>query len=254
MAGISLERKTVGPRLFLCVLAAGLILAPRSGFAQSAAVSVSEGAPASVQFQVLDQRVVSFGQHTITLNRVAPPVFRTPVSTPTPAPEQPFANYLFLFFFATVYDGQYTVIQWPYGDQDVVAVSNIDFDYLATSNGFASGDTFYAVIAALDDESSAKADPETSAWLARARGALPSGAPGYLIVSGTGSPDMIQGLNALDAYFGANGSMLVQRYLLRQAQDAAQLQELKLHPLVRPNTVINFWPIKTSAYPTGSNQ
>jgi hypothetical protein len=253
MVGIPPERQAKGRRLFRRLLTAGLLFWPSIGFAQSASVSGSQSTAASVQFQILDQRSVSFGQHTVTLNRVTPPVFPAPVATPTPAPPQRYANYDFLLFSATVYDDKLTVLQWFYGGESMVAVSNLNFDYVAGLYGFVEGDTFYQIIAFLDNESSADADPQMAAWLKEARQALPPLVPGYIIVSGTASADVLQGLDALDVYFGANKSALVQAYNRQQAQFAAEALQLKLHPPVRPNTVINYWPIKSSVYPTSSN-
>jgi hypothetical protein len=149
-----------------------------------------------------------------------------------------------------LYDSQYSVINWSCGDQVLVAISNVDFDYLSTLYGFAEGDTFYENIGFRNDESSADADPTIAAWLAWARKELPIGVPGYVIVSGTGSPEMTQGLDALHQYFGANEGALIQEYSLKQAQWSAEELELKLHPPVRPNTIINYWPIKSSVYRT----
>jgi hypothetical protein len=254
MVGIPPERQAMGRRFFRRLLTAGLLVWPYIGFAQSAIVSGSQSTAAAVHFQILDQRSVSFGKHTVTLNMVAPPVFPPPVATPTPAPPpQLYANYDFLLFSATVYDGKLTVLHWFYGGESMVAVSNLNFDYLCTLYGFAEGDTFYEIIAFLDNESSADADPQTAAWLKQARQALPPVVPGYVIISGTASPDVIQGLDALHVYFGANKSALVQAYNRQQTQWAAEQLQLKLHPPVRPNTVINYWPIKSSVYPTGSN-
>jgi hypothetical protein len=156
-------------------------------------------------------------------------------------------------FWATVYDGKFTVLHWSLGDQRMVAVSNINFDYLSTLGGFADGNTFYEIIAFLDDESSQDADPQDAAWLQQAQNSLQPAIPGYLIVSGTATPEELQGLDAAHRYFGANQTSLIQAYAVRQAQFAAEQLHLKLYPPVKPATVINYWPIKSSVYPTGSN-
>jgi hypothetical protein len=244
-----------GPRLYLCLLAAGFFIAPFGGFGQSSSPSGGQSTAAAVHLQILDQRSVSFGKHTVTVNRVAPPIFPPVVATPTPAPEHPlYADYILLVFSATVYDGKLTVLQWSYGDQSMVAVSNLDCDYLSTLYGFVDSNTFYDIIAFRDDESSADADPRSATWLKQARKALIPTVPGYIIVSGTADADTVQGLDALHVYFGANKNALAQAYARQQAQWAGKQLQLKLHPPVRPNTVINFWPIKSSVYPTGANQ
>jgi len=230
-----------------CLLLAGvLFLSP---------IVYSQNFTSGSGLHILDQRKVYFGSHSVTLNRVTTPVFAAPVPTPAPAapPSQPFANYELLLLGATVYDGQFSVLERIDGDQGFVAVSNVDFDYFSIE-GFGGGDTFYELIMALDNESSSGADPTTAGWLAQARSALSGSVPGYMIVSGTASTDDLQALDALHAYFGANASSLEQQYQQRQAQYAAKLLQLKLHPPVRPNTVINYWPIKSSVYVTGSSR
>jgi peptidoglycan hydrolase-like protein with peptidoglycan-binding domain len=254
MDGILPERKADGRRFRLQFLTIALLALPCIGFTQSAIVSGSQSSATAVNFQILDQRSVSFGQHTVTLNRVAPPVFPAPVATPTPAPPQRYANYNVQLFWATVYDGKLTVLRYWNGQENMVAVTNINFDYVAGLYGFVEGDTFYQITAFVDDESSAGTDPETDGWLKEARKSLPPYVPGYVTVSGTASADVLQGLDALDVYFGTNKSALVQAYNQRQATFAAEALQLKLHPPVRPNTVINFWPIKSGVYPSGSQQ
>jgi hypothetical protein len=73
-------------------------------------------------------------------------------------------------------------------------------------------------------------------------------------VSGTASPDDLQELDALHSYFSANSASIIQAYRQQQARNAALALQLKLHPPVRPSTVINYWPIKSGVYLTGSNQ
>jgi len=257
MVGIFSERQPFGRRFFRRLLMAGLLLSPCIGFGQSAAATGTQSNASTYSFKILKQHKISFGQHSVTFNRVVPPIFPTPVATPTPAPVIPpwmqGVEYdQLLFFSATIYDNQLTVLQYFDGNRGMVAVSNINFNYLAI-DGFVEADTFYEIIMARDDESSADADPVTAAWLAQARGALTAGAPGYVVVSGTASADTIQALDAIHTYYGASGSILVQEYRQWQQQNAARLLQLKLHPPVRPNTVINYWPIKSSVYPTSSN-
>jgi hypothetical protein len=255
MVGILPERQVIERRFFRRLLLAGLLLSPCIGFAQAASESGSQSAASAVHFQILDQGSVSFGKHTVTFNRVAPPGFPPSVAPPSPAPPpQLYAKNVLLCFFATVYDGKLTLIQWSSGDQTMVALSNINGDYLSTLYGFAEGNTAYEIIAFVDNESSTNADPQIATWLKQAQNALSASVPGYVIVSGTADGDTLQGFDALHAYFGANKNTLAQVYAQKQAQWAAEQLQLKQHPPVRPNTVINFWPIKSSVYPTGANQ
>jgi hypothetical protein len=257
MDGTSLghERQAVRRQCYRRLFAAGIaLLLPYRGLAQTAVLDGTQGAASSIHLHILDQKSMWVGNHSITLNRVSPPIFAA-VATPTPAPRPPvYANSVVLAFWATVYDGKFTVLRWSFGNQGMVAVSNIDFDYLSTLGGFAEGNTFYEITAFLDNESSQDADPQDAAWLQQARSSLQTAIPGYLIVSGTATPEELQGLDAAHLYFGANRASLIQTYTLRQAEFAAEQLHLKLYPPVRPATVINYWPIKSSVYPTGTNQ
>ncbi len=258
MAGTSprRERQAVGRRFFLCLLTICIfLLTRRSDFGQTVSLTGTQSVAASVHFQILDQRSVSFGKHTITLNRVAPPVFPEPVATPAPTPlPQRYANYVFLTFFATVYDSKLTVLQWFYGENSLIAVSNLDFDYTSTLYGFPEGDTFYGLVVFHEDSSIKDADPQTAAWLRQAQAALPQPVPGYIVISGSAGTDTLQGLDALHVYFGAHKDALVQAYTQQQSQFAAEQLHLKLYPPVKPAEVINYWPIKSGVYPTQANQ
>ena len=257
MAGIPSVRKMAGQRFFLCLSIIGFLCVPHLTQGQSAVASGSSIAAPTASFQILEQRKVNFGQHSVTLNRVTTPVFPAPVvissPVPTPLPSPSFQYDRLVFFGAIVYDHQYTVVRGFERNQELVVVSNIDFDYLSIL-GFVQGDTFYDIFMALDIQSSKDADSITALWLAQARASLSGTTPAYVIVSGSASADEIEDLNALHSYYAANSAALVQAYQQQQAANAARALQLKLHPPRRPNTVINYWPIKSSVYLKGSHQ
>jgi hypothetical protein len=256
MVGYPSERLTVGPRLLcICLLTAGWLLSPSLSHAQSASSGTSQGVAGS--FQILNQRKVYFGQHSVTMNRIAPPNLPTLPPAPTPAPIQipaSVVNFGMMIFSATVYDHQYSVIQRFDGDQTVVAVSNIDFSLFTTQGSFIEGNSYYELIIALDEESTADNDPTTAAWLTQAQGTLPASTPSYVVVSGTASADDVAGLNAIHSYYAANSTDILQAYQQLQARNAAAALQAKLHPPRRPNTVINYWPIKSAVYRPGGAQ
>jgi len=262
MDGIPPERRAVRPLGYLCLLLIAQSVLPVVGFGQSILASGTQGGASTVSYHILDQRRAYFGQHSVTYNFVSPPVFpvRVAAAEPTPVPlplqqsGQPVTNFELLLCGATVYDSQYSVIQWLDGNNDLTIVSNVDFDLFTTCEGFVAGDTYYELIIALDDESSANADPVTLGWLTQARNILPAGTPGYIVVTGTAGPDDIQALNGLDACVAASGQQLANAYQKLQAQNAAALLRQKLHPKSRPDTVVYYWPIKSSVYLTGSGQ
>ena len=70
-------------------LAIGLMALPRIAGAQSEQTTPAPAPDplAGIPVQVLDQQQVDMGDHTVTLNRIAPPNLPTPAPTPTPAPQ-----------------------------------------------------------------------------------------------------------------------------------------------------------------------
>ena len=249
------KRLAAKSRFYLGLLTSGLLIVPCIGFGQSAAFSGSQSAVSTYPFTILDQHRVHFGQHSVTYNRVAPPVFQKQAPAPViPFPAPAYEYNQLLIFSATVYDHRLAVLKWLDGNNGLVVVSNIDFNDFTTVDGFIAGDTFYEVIISLWNDQAADADAVTAGWLAQARAALPGPAPGYIVVSGSASAEDTQALDTIHAYYGANSSALTQAFARQQARYAALLLQLKLHPPVRPDTVINYWPIKSSVYLKGSGQ
>ena len=55
-------------------------------------------------------------------------------------------------------------------------------------------------------------------------------------------------MNARGAYSYPTGALMVAAYHQQQATNAACQQWLQTHPTVPPNTVINYWPVKSQVY------
>ena len=99
----------------VCLLAVLFFGRPELGVGQTpVSLSGGQNATATYPYHVLQQHRVSFGQHSITFNRVAPPVFSAVSSTSAPAIPAWIQNGLpaqFLFFSANVHDHQLSVVQ-----------------------------------------------------------------------------------------------------------------------------------------------
>ena len=80
------RRQLCGRLLCACLLAV-LLTRPCAALAQNSFPTPTPPPDplAGVPVQVLDQQQVTIGTHTVTFNRIAPPVF--PASTPTPKPQ-----------------------------------------------------------------------------------------------------------------------------------------------------------------------
>ncbi len=223
-------------------------------------------APA-INFQVLGSQRVKVGLHSVIYNQVAPPVFPAPAVQVQPAPTPQYLQWLqarqqkaskFIMIGATVYDHQMTDLRWFDGDQWVRAFSNFDFNYLTDTVEFETDDTIYEIFLITGDMASdyLVGDNQTLQWLAQARRELPSTGIGYRIADGNAmsNPATLVGLDDLCAYFNANKDQLVRDYQKRTADWERQERWNKAHPPVQQDTVINFWPVKSSVYKKSSNQ
>lgn len=223
----------------------------------------------SVPMQILEQHRVNVGTHTVTYNRVAPPVFPAPVVQVRPTPpltpqylawEQARAqmNFKFLMIGATIYDYQFSDVSWFDGDQWVRVISNIDFNYFTGIGEFDTADTIYQYFMASSNETGdgISLDTTTLSYLVQARLQLSSTSAGYIVVEGnpTANADALADLDALHAYFNVNRAVMIQDYRQMMAKEAAQAAWNKAHPPVIKDTVINYWPIKSSVYLKGANQ
>ena len=240
----------------------------------------SNSGSAVINYQVLNSRKVNAGNHFVTFNRVAPVVFPklAPQALPTPPPSltpqelqaiQDWENkpHIWIMIEATVYDNQTTDLRWYYnGHQTIHALSNINFDYLTSFPELETANAVYEYWIMVSDDTSTSpyADPSAIAWVKKARQQLPNlianpnRRSSYFIAEGdTSNPatnDGILALNALHAYYDANSSTLIPSHQKAMADYAAKQQNLKDHPPKPKDSVVNFWPVKSSVYLKGANQ
>jgi hypothetical protein len=215
---------------------------------------------AGISVQVLDQQQVTIGTHAITYQRIAPPVFLATrnAGDASKAPTRPAQSgssedkqFQALFLSATVYDHQFTALRWCDGTAPgLQAYVNLDFGYFSTVGTFETAGTIYELIFASGNET-ASSLVQTGQPLPDFS-AVPAGVSGYQIVAGAPDayPEAIATLKALCAYYDAHRAQMIVTYNRQQAANAAQQQWLQNHPPVTPDTVVNFWPIKSSVYPT----
>ena len=247
---------------------------------------------AGVPVQILQQQQVIIGGHITTYNLIAPPVFpaTTPAPTPQATPATQAANrtqavplrrtadrapqtrarkvtraaqgddgssgdkpYAVVSLSATVYDHQFTALRWYNGSQlGLQAYVNLDFNYFGGVSTIETVDTVYQLVFGLGNDTASSLTqagqplPDFSS--------VPAGQSGYQVVAGDpgAHPVAIAALNAICAYYDGNSAQMMAAYNQQQADNAAYQQWLQSHPPVQPNTVINFWPVKSQVYlPTG---
>ena len=269
-----------GGKVFLPVAAASL--ANVSALAQDSSAAPANPVPA-ITFRVLSHRRINAGDHSVYLNRVAPPV----LPAPTPAPPLPSAadvaaadaaeaqlpqkKSAILFFSATIYDRKVTEVRWSGENGQCRVFSNIDFNLITAASAIETEDSIYTLMLANENEpfdNGSGIAQYTSAeeWAQRFGNVVP--APNafstthseYAIAEGgnlvePSEPDLAA-LDAIHVYVDANKQRLADEFAKREAAKARHAQWLKDHPPVPKDTVINYWknnPV-TNPAATGGNR
>ena len=158
-----------------------------------------------------------------------------------------------------MYDRRLTEIRWFSGATNLRVLSNIDFNHLSGLGSFESRDTVYLWILGLGNEESAVfagGDNAKERVLAEAKLRLPDltanpmARSSYLIVEGNAAenPAAVAALNALHEHYDANRLRIIGEYQQQQADNTEHARQLREHPPVQKDTVINFWPKKNSIY------
>jgi hypothetical protein len=269
---MKIPRNVIAPALGL-----GLVVGePLAVFGQTAADIATQAQPVPAQtgtsatnvpaisYQVIRQRRVSLGNRSLIYNLVVPPVFpkRTaPVAGSeqlTPEEEQTEMrleqkDWQMFSFSAVIYDHRITEITW--GDKSQYrAYSNIDLSHLFNTSFIETDTTVYDLFfmpfneSTEDDPDAAKRLPSLEAFsLTRFEYILDKSYP-------IPTADALAPLDALHAYYNANSKQLAIDYAKNVADQHAQELWQKAHPPVPKDTVVNFWPIKSSVYLGSGNK
>ena len=158
-----------------------------------------------------------------------------------------------LHLFATVYDHAVTELRWSERLRQYRAFSNIDFNHFAGVFDIETADTVYMLLLGLGNQTREQAEPER-----REIGEQPLPPPQsfnqsraeYRLVGidpqAPASTAGLKGLDALHRFYDANRERLAAAYATRIEQERRQ----KANPPAPKHTVINFWPKKSTNYPT----
>lgn len=216
------------------------------------------------------------------------------METEEPVAEQDFQV---IFITAVVYDGIITELRWTENQREHRAFSNIDFHYLAGVEFQSGGTAYYLGVAVDDATRASVAEwnheVEKLGWPREMKTNLtrsndfPAGYSSYIAVpdesralalawnrylTKTGAPpdeflpvpdsppagaDESPVMDAIHAWFDSNKSQLIPGYAARKAAAAERERWLQEHPPVPRDTVINYFPIRSSqntVFPRGATK
>lgn len=250
---------------------------------QSTVTAATEVVP-KIKFHVLERRKINLADRSIILNRVAPPDLPKPPPTPTPLPTQTAEQiaayeaelktqkkYELLCISATVYDHQVTALRWSDEKGSYLAYSNIDFMNFEGQGAFETSDTIYdLVMIGVGDDSRDQilAYNRSITPAEAAEGITPMDVPPsvtefsrtrseYVVVDDPANPisnEACAGIDAMHIYYDANKEKLMADHAKMLSARLAQEAWNKEHPPIPKDTVVNFWPVKSTVYPTAEKK
>ena len=172
-------------------------------------------------------------------------------------------KYMGVMLYVTVHDRRMTELRWF--DEELQheyrALSDIDFYYFSGLDHFEyKGITYLLAMCVGNDvgESAqgfdlraagygtAKAIHDTVVPLAKSGRTRSQ----YFLPQNEARPPAkaLAALDALHAYYDTNHAQMIADYERREQESAAHEAWLRTHPPVRPDTVINYWPVKSRVY------
>ena len=221
---------------------------------------------AAAKFRILDQQEFVLGSRSIIYNRVAPPPPKTAlppaaslrnsaspsaVSGKSADPEQ--KDVQTISPLVTVYDGRFSEMNWRDEHGLLRIISNIDMNHFGASGTFATPGTVFSYFMILSNGSLADL---AGTWVGRARSELadlvtnPQAPARYLILEGQPSehPAAVAALEAMHSFYNSHRVRLIRDYQVREAAERERQHQLREHPPIPKDTVINYWPKKSSIY------
>ena len=259
-----------------------VLLAGMLGLAALVATSSAQVVQDSTQhlpLRVLESQVVDLGPRSITYNRVATPVLKpTPIPTPVVVVHEavPTAaeleemqrleskRYAYAFLSCTIYDNQFTEVEWYEDGQWVSFLTTINFHYLSQLSDFETPDSFYSIFMGIGDCSREEFEGLGEALLAGnafgfhsrpwpfgllQRQAQTGKSAWQLITTRPVSSEVTQAIDDLHRYFDANRDTLIREYNESEAARLAQEQWLRDNPPAPKDSVIEFFPIRSRHAP-----
>lgn len=223
--------------------------------------------------KILDSQEVDLGNHKIIYNRVETPLLKpepiklalAPVeSLPmTPQEEEELRKWQAKFQYSpflgvTVYDGQFSEVRWYENGQENVVWSNINFMHFAPMGDLETDTAYYwimlwgwetttAEVKALNATAQSREEltplpPETLPPLGKV-------GPRWM-AAGPLSENAKRAMNDFHEYYRLHGREMAAAYRQREEEAKAHEEWVKAHPPIPQDTVVNFFPIRSSAFKT----
>lgn len=197
--------------------------------------------------KVLSTTAVDLGARSIIYQRVEPPkAAATAAPAVAPATATPAAPRILtkrLSLATTVHDRRFTELRWEHAGAEYRAWSSIDFNHIRSVPQFEVDGVRYALHFGIGNE--AGKSPPVPAGLAA------GGAPAaFILVQAPAQPEpaALAGIAALHRYYAAHKGELIATWELNEAARIAHEAWQKAHPPVPRDTVIQFWPKKSSRH------
>ncbi len=206
----------------------------------------------SASYKILAQHRIDLGERTIIYNLISPPVFFESAAKRVPSSPQEKTNltgiqkdYLVIWLSANIYNRKVTEISWGDENHQYRAFSNIDFNLMENVT-IETSKAFYSLLFLLSN-STISDDLLTDFSSSRVLG-LQHG--GYVLDSSRDipPPEDMELLNSIHSYHDAHKAELLVKHQEREEERYAREEWLKSSPSALRDTIINFWPIKSSIY------
>ena len=235
---------------------------------QAGALPAQDG---TANLRILDTQEVDLGDHSITYNRVETPILKPEAVKPALVPVEPvpmtaqeeeelrvweskFQDSLFLS--VTVYDGRFSEVRWWEDGRQNVVWSNVNFLHFAPLPDLETDKAYYSIMLwGLETTSEevrasnaeAKSPLEMTALPPSELPPLSQAGPKWM-AEGQLSEATVRAMEDFHEYYHLHGAEMAADYTRREEEAKAHDEWAKLHPPIPQDTVINFFPIRSTTF------
>lgn len=231
--------------------------------------SSQESAEAVKTARIMDSQEVDLGDHRIIYNRIEAPKLKPEAVTAAPVPAEPVpmtaqeeeevrkweAKFQYSpFFSVTVFDGKFSEVRWWDDGQENVVWSNVNFLHFGLLRDLETETACYTVMLwgwettgaeARASNAGAQSLPEMIALPPKELPPLDQAGPKWMSAEKL-SEAAERAMEDFHDYYEIHGAAMAADYNRRAAEWKAQEEWAKAHPPVPPDTIVNFFPIRSS--------